>query len=500
MFDPFQDGSATAVADDQPFDPFKQGLAKDLEKTSDVGETEKATARTAIAASTMPQNARLEQYGVDTKPPESSYVPGQYPIAENAAQAALELGKGMIPQTPGQYAKQLFPPLGAYEAFQHVKQGDLRDIPLVGRFQDIQEASKTPDWSKERFVAAGKTLMDVGLLAGLGEAKGGRLNASEIGKTETVPQYGVRPPVGEEAPLRQQGETPQAQTTETPPAQTILTKGGDLIEEKSQSPQQEEIERQTREGQQREQTPDQLGSEQPVLTSPSGLASQKTVETAAPSLIEPESLTEGAATPKTGVSAKAFENIYGEGEVPAGKSMSPEDIFTQGQVDLAAGLDPYSIADRARAGNVSPRELGLLAAEHHRLVTEASALEGTPQYEQAYQKARDFAQNMVKPAGTRWHQVGMGLQVEAPIDYSNLTGFRMAVEKRLGREIAPDEVPAFQKVAKDVAQAKREAQSSSIEAVNQVNRRFAKIKDISFDEAVKNLHDSIANAVRDCGL
>lgn len=201
-----------------------------------------------------------------------------------------------------------------------------------------------------------------------------------------------------------------------------------------------------------------------------------------------------------GINARSFEKIYGEGEIPVGESITPEQIFNQGQVDLASGIDPYSFAARARTGNVTPRELGLLAAEHDRLVTEAAAREGTPEYEAAYQKSQDFAKNMLKPAGTRWHQIGIGLQVEAPINYSNLTGFRRAVNERLGREMTPEEAPAFKRISDDVSRVGQEATKTAVEGAERVNKRFSKVKDVPFEDAVKELQERITQAVKDCNL
>jgi hypothetical protein len=235
-----------------------------------------------------------------------------------------------------------------------------------------------------------------------------------------------------------------------------------------------------------QQIVDEPAPQEDVATEPAGVSGAETPPPAEP--------------PVSGVSAGAFERTYGAGEIPTGQSMSPEDIFAQGKADLAAGVDPYSFAVRARTGDVSPRELGQLAAEHDRLVTEAAGREGTPGYEEAYQRAKDFAQNMLKPAGTKWHQVGMGLQIEAPVDFSNLTGFRAALEKRMGRDMTPEEAPAFQKVANDVAKAKGEAQAAGREAANGVQKRFARVKDITFEDAAKQIHDAITEAAKPCNL
>jgi hypothetical protein len=95
-------------------------------------------------------------------PPESGFMSG----LQNAYEAGKEFVGGMIPRDPYQYMKMLYPPLGAYDAYQHMRQGDFRDVPFLGRIQDIQGAEQTPAWSKERWLAGLKTLADVGILAG----------------------------------------------------------------------------------------------------------------------------------------------------------------------------------------------------------------------------------------------------------------------------------------------------------------------------------------------
>jgi hypothetical protein len=236
---------------------------------------------------------------------------------------------------------------------------------------------------------------------------------------------------------------------------------------------------------------ERMGSGQPALPQ----TAEETAQTAKEGPITEDSLPE-----TIGPNVKGFDKIYGPGEISPGKSITSEKLFEQGQSDLSAGKDPYAFSDRARTGDVSPRELGLLAAEHQRLVGEAAATEGTPEYEAKYQQARDFAQNMLKPAGTKWHQVGMGLQIEAPTDFSNVTGFRAAIEQRFKREITPDETKAFSRMAKDVANAKNADFIELGKTADRVRQRFKGVKDVPFEDAVKELRGRIDEALKGCVL
>lgn len=87
--------------------------------------------------------------------------------------AARELIGGMLPHDVPSYLESIYlPARAAKEAVSvggQIAQGDFRGVPLVGRVQDIIEAEKTPAFSKERYLTGAKTLMDIGLLAGLKE-------------------------------------------------------------------------------------------------------------------------------------------------------------------------------------------------------------------------------------------------------------------------------------------------------------------------------------------
>ncbi len=290
----------------------------------------------------------------------------------------------------------------------------------------------------------------------------GEPDASGITSTESVPEPEVRPQVGEEAPLRQQGETADAQepvadaSTVAAEVQTGADAPGAGIGEIAPVPEAEE-------------TP--VVAEQP----------------------KPE---------EVGTNVKGFEKIYGAGEIPAGGSITPEEAWDIASERAATGkADPYGIVDRARTGAITPDEMGDLIYEHQRLVNEAAAAEGTPQYEELYQRARTFARNVVKPAeNAAFHRTGMVMQIKAPIDYSNLTGFRAALEKRMGREMLPEEMPAFKKIVDEVNGAKKARNGAASEAMGKAINRFKGVKDISFEDAVKQIHDSLEEAAKPCKL
>lgn len=203
-----------------------------------------------------------------------------------------------------------------------------------------------------------------------------------------------------------------------------------------------------------------------------------------------------------GANVAGFEQVYGGGEIRPGGSLTPEDAWNQAQADRAnPNLDPYRLVGKVQSGGMlQPREMGELIAEHDRLLHEAAAQEGQPGYDQAYQAAKDFAQNMVKPAENAWHQMGVTMQIKAPIDYTNLTGFREAVSQRLGREMRPEEAPTFEKAASDVRQADAAARDATQRTTARIRQHFERVKDMSFEDAAKDIHDSIANLVKECNL
>jgi hypothetical protein len=150
-----------------PFDQF-DGATQYLSTDPNAGpwtEYLSTDPNAGLEAPPASSDAAADDYGATFTSPPS-------PVAQalsNAGQAGAEFIGGMIPRSPEQYAKMLYPPLGAYDAYQHMRQGNFRDVPFVGRIQDIQEAEKTPAWSKARWLAGLRTLGDVGMVAGAGK-------------------------------------------------------------------------------------------------------------------------------------------------------------------------------------------------------------------------------------------------------------------------------------------------------------------------------------------
>lgn len=289
-------------------------------------------------------------------------------------------------------------------------------------------------------------------------------DASKITSATGATQPEVRLQVDEETPLRQQGETPEAQPQEEIAQPT--TEGGES------------------DANQRSQESDQGQRGETAQGQEEILAPETTAE------VQP---------PAVGANVKGFEQIYGEGEIPAGDVLSPEEEFQAAQDRANTGkADPYGIVDRARTGQITPDEMGDLIYEHGRLVNEAAAAEGTPQYEELYNRARTFASNVVKPAETAWARQGRTMQIEAPIDYSKLTGFRAALEKRMGREMLPEEAPAFNKIAGEVAEAKKARNGAASQAMGRAVNHLKGVKDISFEDAVKQIHEEFDKAMNPC--
>jgi hypothetical protein len=133
-------------------------------------------------------------------------------------QAARELVGGMVPHDLPSYLKSLYPPAMAYEQAKGLAEGDVSSIPFVGRVPEIIEAEQTPAASKERYLAAMKTLMDVGLLTGAAAER----PLSRIRTEPIVPLE--RPPIEAEAP------PVQMPLVEPPPMQAPLA---DLIRQQS---------------------------------------------------------------------------------------------------------------------------------------------------------------------------------------------------------------------------------------------------------------------------
>jgi hypothetical protein len=196
-----------------------------------------------------------------------------------------------------------------------------------------------------------------------------------------------------------------------------------------------------------------------------------------------------------GGNVAGFEKVYGPGEVPAGPTLTPEDAWDAAHARSQSGkAQPYGFVDRARSGAITPEEMGDLIYEHHRLVERAAGMEGTPQYGEAYQAALDFANNVLKPAETAWHQKGMTMQIARPVDLSNMTGMDTLMRQELNRGIKPGEASKFKGMANDIKNGESEVQKAVGRADAKVQRRYAKVPDIPIEEAVAR----VKQMLKDC--
>jgi hypothetical protein len=192
---------------------------------------------------------------------------------------------------------------------------------------------------------------------------------------------------------------------------------------------------------------------------------------------------------------KGFEKVYGEGEIPVGETVSPEDAWDTASARAQSGkAQPYGFVDRAKTGAITPEEMGDLIYEHHRLVERAAGLEGTPGYGEASQVAKDFAQNVLKPAETAWHQKGMVMQIERPVNLNTFTGMDQLMQTELGRGIKPSEAPKFTRMAEDIKNGETEVAKAVERADAKVRARYVKVPDIPIEEAVAR----VKQMLKDC--
>lgn len=110
------------------------------------------------------------------------------PANANLYAAGKEIVGGMIPHDIPSYLAQIYPPASAFHVGQDLAQGNVGDIPFVGRVPEIMQADQTPAFSKERYATAVRTMMDLGLLTGAGH-------------TEAAPVEDIRQSLAPEAPV-----------------------------------------------------------------------------------------------------------------------------------------------------------------------------------------------------------------------------------------------------------------------------------------------------------
>jgi hypothetical protein len=181
-----------------------------------------------------------------------------------------------------------------------------------------------------------------------------------------------------------------------------------------------------------------------------------------------------AATQPVGGNVAGFEQVYGAGEVPAGPTLTPEDAWDSAKLRAQLGQsNPYGIVARAKTGAITPAEMGDLIYEHHRLVERAAGLEGTPDYEGAYQAASTFANNVLKPAQNAWHQKGMTMQIAQPVDFSTETGMRNAMD-RMNVELKANQASEAKRIVRENAKAKADVNGAEDKLMKAMDKEYSK--------------------------
>jgi hypothetical protein len=179
-------------------------------------------------------------------------------------------------------------------------------------------------------------------------------------------------------------------------------------------------------------------------------------------------------TQPVGGNVAGFEQVYGAGEVPAGPTLTPEDAWDAAKLRTQLGQsNPYGFVARAKTGAITPAEMGDLIYEHHRLVERAAGLEGTPDYEGAYQAASTFANNVLKPAENAWHQKGMTMQIARPIDFSTETGMRNAMD-RMNVELKANQASEANRIVRENAKAKADVNGAEDKLMKAMDKEYSK--------------------------
>jgi hypothetical protein len=203
-------------------------------------------------------DAQLQKMGVDTAPPEASFIPSEHPIAENLISGLGETVKELFPTGA---LKTVTPAVGGIEGIREGyraitgEQPQAPDVSGVGQLsefltpiasipkeigqdyglakdvisgkpineavatnvpesQTLAEAQKTPDFSKERFKAGFGVLANMLMAAGVGHGLAEKL-APVTGKRPTV-----EPSIVPEAKIEPPAETEKAADVTQPAEET----------------------------------------------------------------------------------------------------------------------------------------------------------------------------------------------------------------------------------------------------------------------------------------
>ncbi len=214
---------------------------------------------------------------------------------------------------------------------------------------------------------------------------------------------------------------------------------------------------------------------------------------------------QGNVAPETGVAeAGARQEALGElFGIKPGTFASREAELSAAR-ERAGNIDPYTLIQKAQKGNFNTGELADIIVEQERLNNIAKQAElrnglDSPEYTEAYQDAKVFAEGATKPAGTRSGEQLQMFQEALPPDYTTVTGLRDIAERRLGREVTASEEAGFRNIVKDVREADTVAATETNGAINRT-RAYRPKERISFEEARRNIADQISELTKDCIL
>src|SRR5262249_52696722 len=122
------------------------------------------------------------------------------------------------------------------------------------------------------------------------------------------------------------------------------------------------------------------------------------------------------------------------------------------------------------------------------------------QYEQAQKAEADWANGPVKLVGKIFHELGMGLQEEMPVDTSTFDGLARLAREKLGRPLKPGEEFSLKKSEADQSAASGAADESAGKVVEALNKRVKPNEKMSWDDFRKYADDMVKDKFKDCAL
>jgi hypothetical protein len=212
-----------------------------------------------------------------------------------------------------------------------------------------------------------------------------------------------------------------------------------------------------------------------------------------------------------GISAGvSHESLAAAGLEPErGEGRTWQDSVANGRQLLNQGADP-ELAARRLQGETSRDpvdDADVIRAQRERLAEDVerarAARDADPQnpdlqrqYVQAQAAEASFVKRAVKPLGTMWHQIGMGLQGEARINTSTFDGLARIAREQLGRPLEPGEEFKLRKAEADQRAAAERTVDSAKQVLDSVRRQSK--RRMSFDELRNDLGNVVKDAFKDC--